>query len=69
MQLILKLILESRDTETEEREVPSTEADEVSFMYYVDYCSCSKAAKFKSNKCFLPHQSQAKAQSQAWVAR
>ena len=31
--------------------MPSTEADEVSFMYYGDYCSCSKTAKCKSNKC------------------
>ena len=49
MQLILNLLMEGGDTP--EDEVESAETDEVSFMYYGDYCSCSKTAKCKSSKC------------------
>ena len=57
MELILEQLtatMAKSETNVEnknEDEDKNENKDEVSFIYYEDHCSCSKAAKCKSNKC------------------
>ena len=49
MELILHQLITG--TAKEEEVVEEEMDDEVSFVYYGDFCTCSKASKCKSSKC------------------